>query len=203
MRRTLYNRDVPTRPAFTAGNYYHLYNRGANRAAIFRERDNYVYVLHKVKQAVLDNHLTIIAYCLLPNHYHFLVRQDAELAAGHLAQEVFNGYSKAYNKRYGHSGTLFEGPYRVNLVDSQRYLLHLCRYIHANPVRHGLVGCLSEWPYSNYPEWTGTRQGELVDRQFIRDCFGSGEAYAQFVGDYLENRKLPAGLVRMLQELEA
>ncbi len=93
--------------------------------------------------------LTLIAYCLLPNHYHYLIRQDGEHAAGLLPQRVFNSYSKAYNKRYGHSGTLFEGNYRVILVEQEAHLLHLSRYIHANPVIHGLVVDVANWPYSN------------------------------------------------------
>ena len=190
------------RPDFTAGYYYHLYNRGAHKASLFREHDNYVYVLHQVKKVIGEQNLTVIAYCLLSNHYHILVRQNGDAAAGLLAQYVFNAYSKAYNTRYEHSGTLFEGPFRAIKVDSQNYLLHLCRYIHANPVRHGIVTELEEWPYSNYLEWLGLRTGELLDRDFVRDCFGTAEQYRQFVLDYVTNRRLPEGLVRMLKELE-
>ena len=191
------------RPDFDAGYYYHLYNRGAHKAPIFREHDNYVYVLHQVKKVISEQNLTVVAYCLLPNHYHFLVRQNGDAAAGLLAQYVFNAYSKAYNTRYEHSGTLFEGPFRAIRVDSQPYLLHLCRYIHANPARHGIVTQLEEWPYSNYFECLGLRDGELIDREFVRDCFGTAEQYRQFVLDYVTNRRLPEGLVRMLKELEA
>ena len=190
------------RPDFTAGSYYHLYTRGAHKASLFREHDNYVYVLHQVKKVIGEQNLTVIAYCLLSNHYHILVRQNGDAAAGLLAQYVFNAYSKAYNTRYEHSGTLFEGPFRAIKVDSQNYLLHLCRYIHANPVRHGIVTELEEWPYSNYLEWLGLRNGELLDRDFVRDCFGTAEQYRQFVLDYVTNRRLPEGLVRMLKELE-
>ena len=190
------------RPDFTAGYYHHLYNRGAHKATLFREHDNYVYVLHHVKQVISEQNLILIAYCLLPNHYHFLVRQDGDAAAGLLAQYVFNAYSKAYNTRYDHSGTLFEGPFRAIKVDSQNYLLHLCRYIHANPVRHGIVAELEEWPSSNYLEWLGLRNGDLLDREFVRDCFGSADQYRQFVLDYVTNRRLPDGLVKMLKELE-
>jgi hypothetical protein len=59
---------------------------------------------------------------------------------------VFNGYAKAYNKRYERSGTLFEGPYRVIQIDRPAHLLHLCRYIHANPVEDGLVAGIGQWP---------------------------------------------------------
>ena len=144
--------------------------------------------------------LSLIAYCLLPNHYHFLVRQDGEYPAGLLPQRVFNSYSKAYNKRYGHSGTLFEGTYKVVGVTAEAHLRHLCRYIHANPVKHGLVHNLDEWPYSNYLEWIGRRQGTLVDRKFVKDMFGGEAEYEEFVLDYLIARELPLELKQYLGE---
>ncbi|MFQ5615084.1 MAG: transposase [Anaerolineales bacterium] len=102
----------PRRPPYLPGHYYHIYNRGAHGVSIFREKDNYLFVLRKVKKYLREFSLTIIAYCLMLNHYHFLVRQDDKHKAGLLPQRVFNSYSKAYNKRYGHSGTLFEAHTR-------------------------------------------------------------------------------------------
>jgi len=67
------------RPEYLPGHYYHFYNRGAHRASIFRERTNYLYVLRKMKKYALKYQITIIAYVLMSNHYHFLVRQDGEL----------------------------------------------------------------------------------------------------------------------------
>jgi hypothetical protein len=100
-------------------------------------------LLRKMKGYVRELSLAPIAYCLLPNHYHWLVRQDGDVRAGLLPQRVFNAYGKAYNKRYGHSGTLFEGAYKVEPVLDEGHLLHLCRYIHANPVVHGALFQLS------------------------------------------------------------
>jgi len=182
-------------PPFRLGQYYHLYNRGAHRQPIFLETDNYLFVLSKIKGYITELSLTIIAYCLMPNHYHLFVRQDGEERAGKLAQLVFNSYVKAYNKRYHHSGTLFEGPYNARIIDNESYLLHLCRYIHANPVKDGLVEKLEEWPYSNYLEWIGRRAGTLVNNEFIFDYFQTPGEYEAFVQDYLLYRQLPEGLV--------
>ena len=113
------------------------------------------------------------------------------MAAGLLPQRVFNAYSKSYNPRYDHSGTLFEAPYEAVLVDSENYLLHLCRYIHANPVKHELVTGLEDWPYSNYPEWIGVRDGELFDRDFVASYFPKPKEYRAFISDYLETRHIP------------
>ena len=95
------------------GHYYHIYNRGARQVTIFREPDNYHFVLYRVKKYCQELNLSIIVYCLMPNHYHFLVRQNGENAAGLLPQRVFNSCTKAYDKRYKHSGTIFEGRYKL------------------------------------------------------------------------------------------
>ncbi len=177
-------------PDFLPGHYYHIYNRGAHRESIFREAENYLYVLRLMKQYLRELNLSIIAYCLMPNHYHFLVRQNGDQSAGKLPQLIFNSYSKAFNKRYDHSGTLFEGPYDGRHVHNDNYLRHLCRYIHANPVKDGLVEYLEQWPYSNYQEWIGLRTGTLVDKEFINEFFPDPNAYKQFVQEYLLERKL-------------
>jgi len=173
------------------GHYYHIYNRGARQLTIFREETNYLFVLERMKKYLRQLNLSIIVYCLMPNHYHFLVQQLGEIKAGLLPQRIFNSYSKAYNKKYAHSGTLFERRYKAKHVNSDRYLRHLCRYIHANPVKDGLVQHLEEWPYSNYLEWVGLRQGTLVDHDFIAGMFPDVAEYEEFVRDYLLTRQLP------------
>ena len=120
-----------------------------------------------------------------------------------LPQRVFNSYTKAYNKRYGHSGTLFEGNYRVKPVDAEGYLFHLCRYIHANPVIHGLVDEVADWPYSNYPEWVGEREGTLVDGEFVRAHFPVAAQYRAFVVKWLADRRLPKALAGYLGTWES
>jgi len=186
---------------FTPGQYYHIYNRGSGYRSIFREQDNYLFVLRLVKKYTSAFDISVIAYCLMPNHYHFLLRQDGAEAAGLLPQRVFNSYTKAFNKRYHCSGTLFEGRYEAIHVDKEGYLLHLCRYIHANPVKHGLVSRLEDWPYSNYHEWMGTRNGTLIDRDFVQAFFPAAQTYSHFVLDYLTGLdKLPEGIEAYLLE---
>jgi REP element-mobilizing transposase RayT len=129
--------------------YYHIYNRGARHGSIFREPTNYLFVIARTKQYAKALSVSVIAYCLMPNHYHFLVRQNGDTAAGLLPKRVFNSYTKAYNKRYEQSGTLFEHRYQVRAILNFTHLLHLCRYIHANPARDGLVADPADWPYSN------------------------------------------------------
>ena len=177
---------------FQKGHFYHIFNRGVERHKIFYQEKNYIYLLQKAKTLTIRNNLTIIAYCLMPNHYHFLIRQDAELPISAFIQNLFNSYSKAMNKMYNRSGTLFEGKYKAKQVQNEAYLLHLCRYIHRNPIdaEKPLVNDLKKWRYSNYLEWIGERSGVLVDKNFVREHFSSAEDYIDFVNDYESMKKL-------------
>ena len=130
-----------------------------------------------------------------PNHYHLLLRQDGDDSVGLLPQLVFNSYTKAFNKRYDRTGTLFEGRYQSIWVDAEGYLLHLCRYIHANPVKSRMVSRPEDRPFSNYPEWMDLREGVLVDRDFVAESFPQRAHYRQFVTDYLDGLgTLPEGI---------
>lgn len=172
-----------------AGHYYHLYNRGARRLTIFREEQNYRFVLTRINEYCTALALTLIAYVLMPNHYHFLVRQDKEAPAGLLPQRVFNSYSKAYNQLYQHSGTLFEGRFKAIPVTDDAYLRHLCHYIHANPVKDGIVHQLDAWPFSNYLDWVGKRQGKLVDHRFVQEHFGSATHYEASLNEFIQQQR--------------
>lgn len=169
---------------FVQGGYYHVYNRGANRTPIFRSDENYHFLLRRISQYVESMQVAVIAYCLMPNHYHFVLRQDGEIPLGNFIQAVFNSYTKAFNKMYDRRGTLFEGPFRAIAVDEEEYLIHLCRYVHRNPQEAGLVTNPNEWPYSNYLEWIGQCGGTLVDREFVCSRFAAPQAYIQFVLEY-------------------
>lgn len=166
---------------FVQGHYYHVYNRGADRGAIFYTPDNYLFLLRRVKEYAARIEISVIAYCLMPNHYHFLLRQNGPHPVSAFVQAVFNSYTKAFNKMFGRSGTLFEGPFRAIPVEQDGYLIHLCRYIHRNPVEAGLVEHPAQWPFSNYREWVGERNGTLVDGALVREWFPSPGEYEQFV----------------------
>jgi len=171
--------------AFAPGNIYHVYNRGINKMPIFTGPDNYVYLLRKVKRLLTELPITILAYCLMPNHYHFVLRQDGEILISTFIQRLFQTYTQAFNKQQGRKGPLFEGRFRHVHVDRDEYVIHLCRYVHLNPVTAGLVSDPAEWPYSNYLEWIEARSGTLVDRAFVQQFFPTPDAYVAFVHDHI------------------
>ena len=127
------------RKEFVAGHYYHVYNRGCNYEPIFSTHDNYIYLLQKVKRLLREIPLVIIAYCLMPNHYHFVIRQEGDTPISTFIQRLFLTYTQAYNKQQGRRGPLFEGRFKCIHIDSDEYVIHLCRYVHLNPVVAGLV----------------------------------------------------------------
>jgi REP element-mobilizing transposase RayT len=174
---------MPKRNPFVRGGYYHIYNRGAGRQPIFCEARNYLYVLRLLKKVTRECCVTVVAYCLLPNHYHWLLRQDGETPVGKVPARVFGSYTQAFNRAYERSGTLFEGPYKALAVDTDSYFVNLCSYIHLNAVHHGLVDAPDAWPYSNYLEWIDKRPGKLVDRNLVREHFATPQAYENCVRD--------------------
>lgn len=166
---------------FERDGIYHLYNRGAGKQTIFRKPAGYHYVLNKLEEYVEPLEYSMIAYCLLPNHYHFAVRQDSEVEASELPKRLFGGYSLAMSMRYGWSGTKFEGRFKGKHANTDEYLRNLCRYIHLNPVNHGLVKEPENWFYSNYHEWINPQTEDMVVREFRRRLFGSVDRYKAFL----------------------
>jgi len=162
------------------GHYYHLYNRGNNHQRIFFERENYLYFLRQFRYFVAAQTVQVVAYCLMPNHYHFLIylREEGLSAA---MQRFTPSYTNAINRRYQRSGALFEGRFQTLWVDSDRYLLHLTRYIHLNPVKAGLVQHPEEWEFSSYLDYVELRQGTLPQRDAVLRQIATVAAYRQFV----------------------
>jgi len=119
-----------------------------------------------------------------------------------LPQRVFNSYSKAFNKKYGHKGTLFTDHYHIKEIEETSHLLHLCRYIHGNPVMDGFVTHPSGWKYSNLNEYIGERKGKLFDPTFLSDYFQDENDYCSFVMGDLMSRDLPLVLRKYLDSLE-
>ena len=186
------------RDVFAPGEYYHIFNRGAGRGTLFFTPANYEHCLRLIKHYRRPCGAAVIAYCLMPNHYHLLVRQEGEAPLSRFINVVFNAYVQAVNRERKRKGTMFEGRFRHVLVDREAYVEHLCRYIHLNPVIAGLVPRPGDWLYSNYQEWAGQRAGTLKDEEFIRQRFPSAEEYRVFVDDEIGEARMRARLKRYL-----
>jgi putative transposase len=151
------------RTVFVAGELYHLYNRGNNYKEIFRHREDFPRFLRLVRiHLVASGDASLLAYCLMPNHYHLLVRLHMDNLSAAM-QAMTLAYAKSFNYRYGRVGRLFQAPFRAILVGNQEYLAVLVAYLHRNPVEAGLVRTPEEWPFSSFQDHVGIRRGTLVD----------------------------------------
>jgi len=110
---------------FEPGGYYHIFNRGASRGPVFFTPANYEYCLRLAKRHRGDCSAAVIAYCLMPNHYHFLLRQDSDTPLSRFMQLVFNSYVQSINIQEERTGTLFEGRFKHIRVESDSHLLLL------------------------------------------------------------------------------
>ncbi len=182
-----------------AGCFYHIYNRG-NGCDLFFEQKNYHYFLTLYGRYICPIAETY-AYCLLKNHFHFLIRiretsgvtetsevlKTSEVLASPMVSKppiqhfanFFNSYAKAINKAYHRSGSLFENRFGRVLVDNDAYLVHLVSYIHRNPQRHGFVSDFRTYPFSSYRAILEQRQSQ-VEIKKVLEWFGSLTAFEQY-----------------------
>ncbi len=167
------------------GKYYHVYNRGAHKQKIFLNSENYRFCLQLLHKYSSQYNISILAYCLMPNHYHLLVKQNGLESISKFIQSVFNSYSQSFNKVTGHSGTLFQGRFKGIEVDSEDYAIKLCRYIHCNPVEAKLVNKPYDWKHSDYHDWIKSENGIQEKIEYRNKYFGSAEGYEKFVSEYV------------------
>lgn len=165
------------------GNIYHIYNRGNNKEKIFFKPDNYHYFLHKLHHHLLP-HCDILAYVLMPNHFHFLVFANSNTvksSGNHpISRNVFSeglrnflsSYTQAINKQENRTGSLFTQNTRFKSLsdstDRDLYSLTCFHYIHQNPLKAQLVTKIEDWQYSSFRDYAGLRKGTLCNQELSK-----------------------------------
>lgn len=205
---------------YLANSYYHIYNRGVEKRKIFLDDEDYKVFLSYLKiyleppkeqektefkinntmfrglKRPLNNfndQIELIAYCLMPNHFHLLIYQKAEKAMEFFMRSLGTKYSQYFNKKYDRVGYLFQGTYKAVLVEKDPYLLHLSRYIHLNPSKETSL----KDAYSSYGDFLGIRKTVWIKSQKILGYFESVQktsikdvhSYQSFVEDYAQDSK--------------
>jgi len=164
--------------------YHHLYNRGANKAVIFYERENYLYFLRRMKSYSDKYKIKILSYCLMPNHFHIFIKQTTDdFPVSFFISSLLNSYVKSVNKKYKHSGTLFESKTKSKQIDDETYFVWIIKYILENPVHAHLAENIDDWEFSNAKDLTGMRNGKLTDVEYVASFFQSRESMIKFLTD--------------------
>jgi putative transposase len=218
---------------YISGGVYHIYNRALEGREVFKEEEDLVYFkeilkryldvykeatdsrykadrpyIRKHKQEMnLEGQIDLLAYCVMPDHFHFLVRQYNQEAITRLMRRLITNYVMYFNRRYKRRGVLFENVYRAVLITDETVIVDLSRYIHLNPVsmavkRYGLVETVTSslpeyYMYSSYQNYLGSKQEGWLKPEFILEIFkrmpaGKTQSYQQYVeaGRRQDNKQL-------------
>jgi len=127
-------------------------------------------------------YIELVAFCLMPNHFHLVVKEVEEHGIPRYMQRVLNAYTKYYNTKYETSGHLFQGPYRAVHVEHNDQLLYLSTYIHRNPRElRAWKGTYAMYPYSSYQDFVDhNRWKKILMPDIILEQFNNKTAYAKF-----------------------
>ena len=183
------NRDYKQ---FGPGQYYHIYNRGNAKNEIFLDSEDFSFFIMRLQQNLFPlekgsvrmrvlpaDSFSLISYCLMPNHFHLLLRQNADIPITKLLLKICTSYSIYFNKKYERVGHVFQDQYKQVAVDDNRYLIWLAAYMHQNPKVAGLIKNSSDNEWSSYREFLSGRQ-QLCEQSLILEQFKSLNDFKNF-----------------------
>lgn len=159
-----------------AGIPWHIIQRGNNRSTCFFAEADYLFYLDRLQELAPRFDCAVHAYVLMTNHVHLLLTPAHENSAALLMKHLGQRYVQQINRRYGRSGTLWEGRFRSCLTQSERYVLACYRYIELNPVRAGMVGRPDEYRWTSYHANALGRADPLIAPHDEYLCLGREEA---------------------------
>jgi len=197
------------KPKFVTGRIYHVYNRGVAKQIIFHDTQDYLHYLStlnfylekhpktkfsatsKIKRLnIFSNEpknplVEILAYCLMPNHFHLLLKQVSDEGITTFIRRSSNSYTRAYNTRYDRIGTIYQGRFSAVSVKNDEQLLHLSRYIHLNPYVANICEKPEDYIWSSYnTHYLKKISDRLCHSNFIMSIIGSKKKYQEFINEY-------------------
>ena len=209
------------KPTFANGEIYHVYNRGVEKRVIFTETANYIRMLHDLYELndanytfnsghYLEYHpniverngpreplVEILAFVLMPNHYHLMLRQIQENGVIKFMQKLGIGYAVYFNIKYDRVGPLFQGRFKAVHVTTNRYLQNLLGYIHTNPMDltddhrdpMRVMGFLRRYHWSSFMDYAGIENcPEITSRTFLLEVFGGSKEIEKATEDWIKYR---------------
>src|SRR3989344_1043630 len=220
------------KPPFINNEIYHIYNRGVEKRSIFKDdadrfrfihdlfefndqepATNVQYRFHKHGSKTQSKNdksprkllIEILAFCLMPNHYHLLVRQKKQKGVINFMQKFGTGYTLYFNQKHSRVGPLFQGRFKAVLISEHKHILYLPHYIHLNPLdltspqwREGSIKnhnnamkFLETYRWSSLLDYLGQKNfPSLTSRAFLLELFGGGEKYKEDLATYLSGINL-------------
>lgn len=145
----------------------------------------------------------IVCFCMMPNHFHLLIRQVGELKISKLMAKVCTSYSKRFNKKYEHIGHIFQDQFKSVLVENNNQILHLSAYIHSNPEVADLIKESDEWKFSSYPNFLNLEEYNLCSKDIILEQFADIQSYKKFVQESVPKIKSLKNLNYILLDPES
>ncbi|MEK7461350.1 MAG: transposase [Patescibacteria group bacterium] len=191
---------------------YHVFNRGVAKQTVFHDDLDYLHFIEAIdyyrprdqkiplsiyrrnqtpgvkNQGFVETNVEILAFCLMPNHFHLMLRQTSENGISHFLANVTNSYTRSYNTRYSRIGPLFQGPFKAVWVETDEQLIHLSRYIHLNPVVAGLAQKPEAYHWSSYNAYL-SKSNEfrtICDPLLILALFTKQDKYQLFINNHLD-----------------
>lgn len=216
------NKYMPARnEPLVNGEYYHILNRGVAKMPIFVTNRDYQRFIgtfryyvdgsvdvgyskstreekdSKPKEQIVE----VVSYCLMPNHFHFLLKQNLDDGIRNFIRKTTNSYAKYFNIKRKRKGPIFEGKFKAIRIESNEQLLHLTRYIHLNPLIGYITQDLNSYNWSSYPEYLGNSELQICSKEIILEQFKTSKDYERFVLDDVDYaRKLNQIKHELLEE---
>ena len=157
------------------GGFYHIVNRGIGKQIIFEDDEDYERFLSTISRFQEEEKFSVLAYCLMDNHFHLLLRADDSPAQ--IMKKISCSYAYYFNDKYGRSGHLFQDRYTSEAVNDEKYLLAVVRYIHNNPQKAGICK-REEYHWSSYVEYLSS--SGITDRTLVLDLTGGIPGFEEF-----------------------
>lgn len=168
---------------FVRDSFYHVFNRGSEKRTIFQSGRDYLKFRERAKENAIKFKVDILCYCLMPNHFHFLLKQCSDIPIAIFMNTIQLGHAKFFNTKYDRVGPLFQGRFKAKVIDTDEYLLQISAYIHRNPVAHSIDSGnlmdsrnrirerLRTYRYSSYREYLGLEKVKISNSDTILSYF--------------------------------
>ena len=157
---------------------YHIFNKAIGEEKLFRQDDNYYFFLARF-QHFLDEKVETLAYCLIPNHFHLLIRVRPNITNNQVVKgfsDFQNAYCKSFNKVFSRNGSLFQRKFKRKKIKNEVYLSRIVIYLHQNAIKHGLVKDPKEWRFSSFKSYLSDNPTKL-SRDLVLGWFGGIEGF--------------------------